>query len=237
MDDHNESGKLQGYPTFVQRSTPDMVTALSERMVLGTSGSVTEMMFTPVMAALSPELESRENAGFYRQDAYLAVVIITDANEQSRISPKEFMDFLIRKKVDKRKILGYGVIRTVANAKICTAGESVDSKLETFLGMAANGNAKQDNILSLCSPDYGKKLAEFARDIVERSAGSVKLGRVPKIETIRVKWGSQDIPNDYRKGWTYRASSNTIEFGREIQWSEQPEGTQLSIVYDIIDLN
>ncbi|MNL51358.1 hypothetical protein D3C87_1744510 [compost metagenome] len=65
----------------------------------------------------------------------------------------------------------------------------------------------------------------------------MKLGRIPKIETIRIKWGTQEIPNDYRTGWTYRASSNTIEFGREIQWTEQPDGTQLSIVYDIIDLN
>ncbi|MFS4460134.1 VWA domain-containing protein [Bdellovibrio sp. HCB2-146] len=237
MERYTESGKLQGYPSYVERTTPNLVQSLSRRMVLGTGGSVTEVMFTPVMAALSPALEAGENAGFYRQDAYLAIIIITDANEQSRTSPKEFMDFLIRKKVDKRKILGYGVIRTVANAKVCTAGEDVDSKLEEFLAMTANGNAKQDNILSLCSTDYGTKLAEFAQDIVERSAGSVKLGRIPKRETIRVKWGTQEIPNDYHMGWTYRDATNTIEFGHQIQWSQQPDGTQLSIVYDIIDLN
>ena len=237
MDDcHTDCGRLQGIPSYVERTTPNLVQVLSEKMIVGTNGSASEMMFAPIMEALSPNLENTANLGFYRQDAYLAVIIITDAAEQSRYSPQDMYNFLLQKKNDKRKILGYGVIRKVAERATCTTGgESIDTKLETFLASVVNANANQDNVLSLCSENYGEKLAEFAKDIVTRSAGSVKLTALPSPASIRVMYGTQEIPNDLKTGWTYRSSSNTLEFGSNIVWSEQPNGTTLSINYEIID--
>jgi hypothetical protein len=231
----SDCGRLQGLPTFVERTTPDMVEILSDKMQLGIQGSATEMMFSPVMEALSPNLEQGPNKGFYRQDAYLAVIMITDAMDQSRFSPQDFLNFLVQKKGDARKVLSYGVIRKKAEENVCDGQESLDDKLESFLAIVVNGNRNQDNVLSLCSRNYGEKLAEFAKDIVTRSAGSVKLTALPSPATIRVAYGTQVIPNDLREGWTYRSSSNTLEFGSEIIWSAQPDGTTLSINYEIID--
>jgi hypothetical protein len=163
--------------------------------------------------------------------------MITDAKEQSGYSSQELMSFLVNKKIDKRKVLAYGVIRKIAEERICTTGgESLDGKLETFLaGVVNGGGAKQENVLSLCATDWGEKLAEFAKDIVTRSASSVKLTALPSPASIRVSFGTQVIPNDLKTGWTYRSSSNTLEFGADIVWSEQPMGTTLSINYEIID--
>lgn len=237
MDDcRDHCGRLQGIPTFVERSTPNLVQVLSDKMLVGTNGSAEEMSFAPVVEALSPNLENGANVGFYRQDAYLAVIMITDAKEQSNYSPQDMMTFLVQKKHDKKKVLGYGVIRKVAEQSICTTGgESIDDKLEIFLAGVVNGNSKQDNVLSLCATDWGEKLAEFAKDIVKRSAGSVKLTALPSPASISVVYGTQVIPNDLKTGWTYRSSSNTLEFGSNIVWSEQPVGTTLSINYEIID--
>ncbi|MNT72455.1 hypothetical protein D3C72_2110570 [compost metagenome] len=91
--------------------------------------------------------------------------------------------------------------------------------------------------MSLCSNDWGEKLAEFAKDIVKRSAGSVKLTALPNERTISVMYGTQVIPNDLKTGWTYRSSSNTLEFGSNIVWSDQAPGTTLSINYEIIELD
>jgi hypothetical protein len=230
-----ESGRLQGIPTYVERTTPNVVDVLSNKMVLGTDGSAVEMMFSPVMEALSPYLEAGHNKGFYRQDAYLAVIMITDAADQSKVSSQDLLDFLVQKKGDARKVLSYGVIRKLAEERSCDGQESLDTKLEVFLASVVNGSHNQENVLSLCSENYGEKLAEFARDIVTRSAGSVKLTAIPNANTIRVAYGTQEIPNDLKAGWTFRASSNTLQFGKDIVWSEQPEGTTLSIDYEILE--
>ncbi len=233
-DCRTDCGILQGRPNFVEKTTPDIVQVLSDKMIVGLRGSASEMMFTPVISALSPRLGNNENKGFYRDDAFLAVIIITDAKEQSSVDPKAFYDFLVQKKGDERKVLSYGVIRKLVEESICTGQEPLDDKLENFFDMVVTGGAGQPNVLSLCDPDWGLKLAEFAKDIVKRSTGSVKLQVIPKRESIRVAYGTQEIPNHVKYGWTYRASSNTIELGPNIIWTAQPPGTTLSINYDLL---
>lgn len=230
-------GFLIGYPTYVEKTTPDLVSTLAGRMVLGTNGSPSEVMFTPVMAALAPALEAGYNKGFYRQDAFLAVIFITDANEQSRVSPEEFLRFLTTKKSDPAKVLGYGVIRKLAEEKSCSGSEDLDEKLETFLSKVVNGDDRQSNVLSLCDADYGPKLAAFARDIVKRTAGSVKLSRRPILRTLRVFYGTQEIPNDAKTGWVYVPSDNSISLSEGIEWDmTQGAGVGLRIDFEAADL-
>lgn len=151
-------GRLQGFPTYVEKTTPNMVANLSRKMIVGTRGSSSEEMFSPVEAALSVPLSTSVNQGFYRSDAFLAVIFITDAKDQSPLKAQDFLHFLANKKGDPNKVLGYGVIRTLAEEKICNSLEELDDKLETFLASVSNGDKTQKNVLSLCNPDYGTKL-------------------------------------------------------------------------------
>lgn len=230
-------GKLIGTPSFVSKTTPDLVNVLSRKMVLGTNGSATEEMFSPVMEALSLPLENTVNVGFHRQDAFLAVIFITDAKEQSKYSPQDFLQFLNTKKTDPSRVLAYGVIRKLAEENICKGMEDLDDKLENFLAIASNGDKSQKNILSLCLPDYGVKLAEFAKDIVRRSAGTVKLSRIPNVKTIKVTYGTQVIPNSATSGWVYQPSTNSILLSEGINWNYQGPGVGLSIDFEVVDVN
>lgn len=229
-------GQLSGYPIFVDRNTPNMVAQLADRMIVGTNGSATEVMFTPTVAALSPPLETGVNAGFYRQDAFFAVIFITDADDQSTMQGRDLYNFLVTKKANADKVLGYGVFRTLAQKDICRAAEDVYGKLEGFLELVVNGGKSQPNILSFCAEDYGTKLAEFARDIVKRSAGKVKLSRVPNVKTIKVNYGTQEIPNDLMKGWVYEPSTNSILLAEGIDWDISQQGAGLVIDFEVIDL-
>ncbi|ASD63406.1 hypothetical protein [Bdellovibrio bacteriovorus] len=229
-------GKLVGTPSFVQNSTPNLVSILSSKMMVGLDGDVSEMMFSPVVAALSPPLDVGVNAGFYRQDAFLAVIFITDAKEQSTLSPKDFQQFLNTKKGDPNKVLAYGVINKLAEEDICPSSESLDGKLEEFLGSVVNGDKAQTNVLSLCAPDFGVKLAEFARDIVRRTAGSVKLSRTPNEKTIVVKYGTQVIPNSVTEGWVYEPATRSILLAEGIKWDYQGPGVGLTIDFEAIDI-
>lgn len=234
---NKQCGQLQGFPAFVDKSTPDLINNLSHRMHVGTDGSSQEEMFSPVEAALSAPLNSTVNQGFYRQDAFLAVIFITDAKEQSTIRAQEFLQFLNNKKGDPNKVLSYGVIRTMAEEKSCQSTEDLDDKLESFLSSVSNGDKSQKNILSLCAPDYGIKLAEFANDIVHRSSGTVKLSRIPDINTIKVTYGNQVIPNSLTKGWVYEPSTNSILLAEGIEWDYQGPGVGLSIDFQVINTN
>lgn len=231
-------GQLTGDPVFIQKSTPNLVDVLSNRMVLGTSGSASEVMFTPTIAALSGPLDKTVNAGFYRQDAFLAVIFLTDADDQSKTSAQDLYRFLVNKKMNADKVLAYGVIRTKAEANTTcrSAYETVNGYLESFLGMVVNAGKNQDNILSFCTPDYGTKLAEFARDIVKRSAGTVKLSRVPNVKTIKVKFGTQVIPNDLKRGWVYEPSTNSILLAEDIDWDLTQTGAGLVVDFEVIDM-
>lgn len=233
-----ECGRLKGRDVFYTKSTPNFIRELSNTLVVGTQGSGTEVMFSPVRAALSPPLVNGENAGFYRPDAYLAVIFLTDAGEQSRIAPTDFYNFLVDLKGDARKVLSYGVVRKYLERFSCTSS-SEDSQitriLEDFLEMTVNGGKAQPNVLSLCSADYGVKLAEFAKDIVMRSSGKVKLAGVPIQGTLVVRYGTQIIPNNLISGWTYENSTNSILLSEGIIWEDQGPGVGLTVDYKSMD--
>lgn len=233
-----ECGKLKGRDVYYTKSTPNFVRELSNTLVVGTRGSGTEVMFSPVQAALSPPLVNGENAGFYRPDAFLAVIFLTDAGEQSRIAPTDFYNFLVGLKGDSRKVLSYGVIRKYVERYVCTSS-SEDSQitriLEDFLELTVNGGKAQPNVLSLCSADYGTQLAEFAKDIVLRSSGKVKLAGVPIPGTIVVRYGTQIIPNSVQTGWTFETSTNSITLSDGIIWEDQGSGVGLTVDYKSID--
>lgn len=232
-------GKLVGSPAFVQRSTLNVKDVISSKMIVGTNGSATEESFSPVIAALSPPNENQENKDFYRPNAFFAVIFITDAHDQSDVSPQQLLQFLNNKKADPSKVLGYGVIRTMATAETCgkESYETVDPDMETFLGSVANGDPAQTNILSLCSTNYGLKLAEFARDIVRRASGAVRLNRLPQVETIKVTYGTQVIPNSPTKGWTYRPATNSILLAEGIEWDYlQGPSASLRVDFEAIDI-
>ena len=237
MDNHSRrAGRLSGSPLFVDKSTTDMVSRLSQNMVVGINGSATEVMFEPILAALSAPLETTYNQGFYRKDAYLAVIFLTDADDQGNYQPADFLQRLIALKGDKKKVLGYGVIRTKATEKSCPGSEDVDGRLEEFLASVTNGDLNQGNILSLCAEDYGLKLAEFAKDIVNRSAGTVKLNRLPVERTIKVTYGTQVIPNDRHEGWVYDRSTNSLFLAQGITWNYQGPGVGVKVDFEVIDI-
>jgi hypothetical protein len=229
-------GKLQGFPTFIEKTTPNMVNALATRMIVGTDGSATEQMFSPIVSGLSSPLDTTANQGFYRQDAFLAVILVTDAMDQSQYQPQDLIQFLNSKKADPSKVLGYGVIRKLAEEKICEGMEDLDGKLETFLASVSNGDKMQKNVLSLCDNDWGTKLADFAKDIVRRSAGTVKLSRIPNVKTIKVNYGTQVIPNSPKDGWVYQPSTNSILLAEGIDWKYQGPNVGLSIDFEVIDI-
>jgi hypothetical protein len=218
-------GELWGTTKYVTRTTPAANAILEANLQPGTEGSGTEMFFTPVQAALTPPLVNGANLGFYRPDAYLVVIFLTDADDQSSMSAKDFYNFLLKLKGgDPAKVITYGV-NIPTNDKSCPRQEQVPTKLEEFYALT------KAQTLGLCDKDYGIKLAALGADLVRRVGSILYLTRPAQPSTISVRFGTQVIPNDPRLGWVYDPARNALVFGDDFELQPEPAGTEVEVEF------
>ena len=217
-------GELNGLTKFVTKLTPSGDQELSKNLNPGTDGSGTEAFFTPVQAALKPPLITGVNKGFYRPDAYLAIVFLTDSDDQSRVAAGDFHKFLLGLKGgDPDKIISYGVYIPSTVSNCSRSGEPSPRKLEEFFKLT------KGTTLGLCDADYGMKLAELGADLVRRVGSLLYLSRPAVPETIKVTFGSQTIPNHPDLGWIYDPTRNALIFGESIELLPEPAGTEIEV--------
>lgn len=223
-------GVLTGQPRFIERTTPNFASALSQNMIVGIDGSSNEQSFAPVIAALSEPNLSENNVGFYRPKAHLAVIFMTDAEDHSDTTVDGFMKFLIALKGDTAKVSVYGAI-VPSTATNCQRDEPgvVPQRIESLLGKVSNAG---NNVMSLCSPDFGDRLASLGDDLLRRVGSLIYLNRRPVAGTIRVNFGSQSIPADPLVGFRYDSFRNAIILGEKIVWSNQPAGAKVQVSYE-----
>lgn len=217
-------GELWGTTKFITKQTVQGAAELEKNLQPGTNGSATEMFFSPVQAALTPPMLTGPNAGFYRPDAYLAVIFLTDSEDQSSLSANDFYRFLLNLKGgDTSKIITYGVNIPTTDHSCDRSGEPEPNKLEAFYKLSS---AKT---LGLCDADFGTKLAELGDDLARRVGSVLYLTRPAQPDTITVTYGTQTVPNDPRFGWVYDPVRNALIFGEEIDLLPEPQGTQVEV--------
>lgn len=223
------AGKLIGTPKFVNRKTPNGIAVIANNLMIGTSGDGTEKFFDPINEALSESLLKGHNKGFLRENATLAIIIVTDTQDQSKDANAESTyEFLkeLKKGNSNRLIVGGVYIESLEAAVTCT-GESeigMSTQLKDFFDMT------RAFTFSLCDPQYGERLAELGVEIANRS-NQVVLSTLPQQKTISVSVGGIPLPEDVLTGWTYLEEKNSILFGPNIDWDPYPEGAIPQIDY------
>ena len=218
-----EYGKLWGgINRIVKSGMPRAVDLLRANILVGTDGSGTEVFFDPIMKALSPAMltpPTGYNAGFIRPDAYLTIVFITDAEDQSEDNMVNTIGpFLDKLKGSHERVLSYGIIiPTGSKIPSCPRddGYSTPKRLEKFLASTTNA-ATVNNIMELCAPDFGTQLAKFSKDLVRYLRGVILLKQLPIESTIKVTYNGMEIKQGIKDGWTYSQSRNAIILGDEI---------------------
>jgi hypothetical protein len=234
----NCCGKLAGSPNYVERSTPNGIQALQANLLVGTNGDSREAFFDPLVMALSPQLAVGANKGFLRKDAYLALVFITDTDDQSQANDvKSTLDFLkaIKGSLDK-------VLVGAAYIPDSELGSAADGKCPGESEVQSLDNLpqffKQTNALtfSLCAPDYGAKLVDLG-ELIATKAKTMYLQKIPKRGTIKITIGTDVLPNDSKTGWTYNPALNGIEFGPNIDWDKYPDNTYPVVDFETIPVS
>lgn len=242
-------GLLQGTPQFVDRDTPQGLVMLQRNVeALGTNGSATEKMFDPLYIGL---VQNREklNPGFLRPEAFLVVIFVTDAEDQSTLTTgfKLFNELMRLKAGDEKKLLGYAVLAYPGffSDRCSQDGWEDPVKNEQFMSLFANaynsrvsgtppapnpnGNMRVTNIFSLCDTNYGQKLANIGEDIRIRVSQTLPLPRLPVRGTIRLKYGSNYVDSKWYK---YDPTTQSILLDPNIELIEE-EGAQFSVEMDL----
>ncbi|WP_413574474.1 hypothetical protein ACLVWU_09625 [Bdellovibrio sp. HCB290] len=187
---------------FVTKKDPAAVLATTLKIgvvALKDGGPENEEFFSPLTAALEKSGRGAANEGFFREDAQLVVIFLTDADDASnRISPEQMAQTLVDFKGGRQdKVSVYGVLVDAGDADQykdwalrvhptyhpeCFVGQKNNGKCSGFgperleqLIVAANtgsGNPKQIRdqfIMSIVSPNFGAELGRMGDSITVKT--------------------------------------------------------------------
>ncbi len=98
------AGELQGSPKYITQNTSEPEATLAAAVGVGTDDMGVESGLAALKLALSEPMLSGANAGFYRDDAHLSVIILTDEPEQSNRGSAHYIDFLADLKGDPLEV-------------------------------------------------------------------------------------------------------------------------------------
>lgn len=232
--DSGDYGRLYGQTRVVTKNTPYFDQVLASNLLVGTNGSGYEEVFGPSNMAFTPSMLAGWNQGFYRQNATLVLVFITDAEDQSQISGQQLLDALVLlKNGNAKKVLAYGAIIPSSDLSPPCRRDGADTPvlIEQFLALVPNG-ANGKNIMHLCSPDFGTKLAEMAKDIVDQVGKIIYLDRMPDVSSIKVMFGNALLPSHPDTGWVFDPARNAVILGDHIDLSSQPPGSTIKVLFN-----
>lgn len=226
-------GKLVGSTRYVERSTPNGIQVLAQNLLVGINGDGVEKFFDPIELALTAPNLSGWNLGFYRPQANLAIIFITDTEDQSVLqSANSIYSFLLNLKGNADKLFVAGAYIPDSELSKCT-GES--SEIQTKQGLTNFFSLTNATTFTLCDVNFGEKLADIGQKIASKSQ-TMYLSQIPIPGTIKVTMDGVELPNDPKKGWAYNPSNVSIEFGSEIDWDSYPDGVYPQIEFEVVSI-
>jgi hypothetical protein len=194
FSEHGENGAFQNNcnsnKRWIDRNDPNAAQTLACRADVGIQGPGIEMPLLMTKWALADRVQDNTNAGFLRDDALLAVVILTDeddasttannftltvatANPPSDWNPQDQVDFLDQLKGNRTRWAA-GVI---AGDGDCSSGfgDAADGvRLKQFVNLANSQNSTQAVFSSICDGDLTVGLTE-ALDTFQAACGAIIL--------------------------------------------------------------
>lgn len=228
-----EAGRLfpvdHSRPRVVTPTAPFAAQTLQQNVEVGFCHSY-EQAFEAMKLALSPPLvDSHDdprtpepldgNAGFYRDEAALAVVFVSDEDDHSGADVDDYVDFLRRLKGPNQphRVSAYAIAPTAQGC--ATAG----GQGHRYAEIAARTGGE---VLSVCEPDFSPALARVAG----RAFGpqeAFALSEIPVEATLEVFVDGRAVT----AGWQYRAADNTVLFDAG---SVPAAGARIQVVYDAV---
>ncbi|MBK9293021.1 MAG: VWA domain-containing protein [Oligoflexia bacterium] len=211
MSSGGAKGNFVGNPKVLSKSTPDLRNAFINNMNLGTNGSDLSRGFEAMQSSLSDSKLNGTNSGFFREEALLAIIFMSDEDDNDSSNWQNYADFL-----DNRKpMFPWGYRGWLVNSIVV---KELSNKCLTYNQFASAGygfmnlsNISEGIIESICEADLVGATANLRARIAEILT-QFHLNREPDVATIRVYINGVLIPQDPVNGWTYNPVGYTILF-------------------------
>jgi hypothetical protein len=225
----------------MDNNTPNLIQTFNVNARQGILGYGDERAFQSITSALG----SPYNTGFRRDDAFLAVIIVSDEDDFSydNTTPTEnvnlpslhpvsrYVDYLDQYTGSSGATRRYSVSTISINDQQCldllnatTSGRKIGQRI------GALATATGGTVGNICG-NFGEELT-LIQDKILNALTQFYLDRKPKEDTIRVFVDNVKVPraaDNNGAGWTYSADANSIVFTEEFR---PPQGAQISVAFD-----
>jgi hypothetical protein len=220
-----DSGCVLGGDTYIDNTMSESDQQAIFTTMIGTSanqGSNTERIFSLFESALSSTNRNNNgcNGGFYRDDAKLNLIAVSDEPEQSSNPYTYYTSLFQSLKQDTDDLAMHAIAADNPNNGSSTCGASYNARYE-------DATIDTSGIyLSICATDWGSHLETLAEN-ASQDLSSFELTGAPVEETIEVAVDGITTVGT----WTYNQVDNTVDFGLD----HVPEGgSTIEIAYTLL---
>jgi hypothetical protein len=208
IEDEEHRGKLQGEPTVLGPDTPSLTEAFLANAAVGTEGSRKEQGFEALRLAMTDALDDGSNEGFFRYEAALQVVIVSDEDDHGEDLVTDVVVALNDLVPDPAQFSIHAVVGDEPTG--CLAP---DASAEAGLRYLEAARLTEGFNGSICLDDW--------TDLLE-GIGLAALGLVnsfvltyePDLDSLEVTVDEVVIPQRAVDGWQYDPGENSIRFTR-----------------------
>lgn len=231
----SQSGRLLGPKKIMTNSDPDVLDLFARATNLGTSGSADERGLQAAQLALSSPLIDGENAGLIRDDAVLAIVVISDEEDSSDVATRDFINWLDGLKADPSKSSLSAVVgdwQSSSFAMGCSSSSFPPVTAEQGRRYIEVQRATGGTFQSICDSDFDQVLAYLGYG-ASGLQFEFELEKTPTtIGGIKVTVDGVEIPRHPINGWFYDSAVNTVKFSRN---AIPGPNTTIIITYPVAD--
>jgi hypothetical protein len=202
---------------WLSGDTPDIVTEFNDMANVGTNGGDCEMALQATFSALQVQAApGGYNEGFYRDDAHLTLVLLSDENDHgfeqpppplggcNGIRPDEYSDWLLGLKgPNDRDKISFTAI--VGGDNGCGNSDSGADPAPNYMEVV---DRVDGNFLSICDADWSTFLTELGLE-ASGLKRSFQLRRIPVESTLVL---TIDGVEPDASVWSYDRPSNSIDF-------------------------
>ncbi|MCK6512516.1 choice-of-anchor D domain-containing protein [Myxococcota bacterium] len=232
---NNTPGGLRGSPKIMDNATPSLATVFRQNANVGTNGSANEQGLEAARLALSHPLINTDvaqggNKGFLRNDASLAIIIISDEPDSSPGTTPYYINFFRNIKgvrnPDLLRVNGVIGYDPATKQNSCSSGGQSASSSGRYLDVI---NATNGVVASICNNNWAGTLSQIGA-VTFGYRKQFFLSRPADPATVTVKVNGQNVPQaDPTNGWAYVPTDNSVAFN-----NAPPAGAKIEITYKAI---